>query len=192
MYCSSLSRVSFPSVSSVGLNAFTMCSALEGISLPALTSLNSMAFQSCYNMSYAYLGGSSADLLTSQSAFRYCSNLTDVSIPRAPTLASYMFANCSNLSTLVLPGTTNISGSVFQSCYHLLSLYVLASTMCTLAAVNAFINTPISNYTTSTGGVYGSIFVPSALLDTYKNATNWKTYSARMVGLTDAEIAALL
>ena len=64
--------------------------------------------------------------------------------------------------------------------------------MCTLAAVNAFINTPISNYTTSTGGVYGSIFVPSALLDTYKNATNWKTYSARMVGLTDAEIAALL
>ena len=63
--------------------------------------------------------------------------------------------------------------------------------MATLTSTNTFASTPISTYTTSTGGVYGSIYVPDTLLDSYKAANNWKTYSARFVGLTSAEIAAL-
>lgn len=36
---------------------------------------------------------------------------------------------------------------------------------------------------TSTGGIYGSIYVPASLLASYKTATNWITYSSRFVGV---------
>ena len=89
------------------------------------------------------------------------------------------------------PKCTYIYSNAFGYCYNLLSLYILTSTVPTLASINAFISTPISNYTTSTGGVYGSIFVKESLLASFRTATRWSTYSARMVGLTDAQIAAL-
>jgi len=44
-----------------------------------------------------------------------------------------------------------------------------------------FSNTPIhlSTYL----GYFGSIYVPASLLASYKTATNWATYSNRMVGI---------
>ena len=57
----------------------------------------------------------------------------------------------------------------------------MSTTMTTLQNTNAFINTPISNSTYL--GYYGSIYVPSSLVDTYKSATNWATYSDRIVGI---------
>jgi len=59
----------------------------------------------------------------------------------------------------------------------------MGSSVCTLSNVNAFTSTPISNYTTSTGGVHGSIYVPASLYDTYIASTNWATYSARFVSV---------
>jgi len=57
--------------------------------------------------------------------------------------------------------------------------------VCTLSNINAFGSTPISNYTTSTGGVYGSIYVPASLVDSYKTATNWATYSNRITAIVE-------
>jgi hypothetical protein len=56
------------------------------------------------------------------------------------------------------------------------------STVTTLAAY-ALSSTPIWGYTTSTGGVYGSVYVPSSLLTSFKTATNWVTISDRIVGV---------
>jgi hypothetical protein len=47
--------------------------------------------------------------------------------------------------------------------------------------VNVFDSTPMTK--TSYLGYYGSIYVPSSLLASYKTATNWATYSSRMVGI---------
>ena len=44
-------------------------------------------------------------------------------------------------------------------------------------------STPISNYTSSTGGVYGSIYVPASLYNDYVTDTNWSAYSARIVSV---------
>lgn len=44
-----------------------------------------------------------------------------------------------------------------------------------------FANTPIAN--TTYLGYFGSIYVPASLLASYKTATNWATYSSRMVGI---------
>jgi hypothetical protein len=85
----------------------------------------------------------------------------------------------------------SFASGVFNSCFNLLSLYILTSAVPTLGASSTFVSTPISNYTTSTGGVHGSIYVKASLLASFKAATRWSAYSARMVGLTDAEIASL-
>jgi hypothetical protein len=42
----------------------------------------------------------------------------------------------------------------------------------TLRYSNAFSSTPIAGYTTSTGGIYGSIYVPASLYESFKTATN--------------------
>ena len=70
------------------------------------------------------------------------------------------------------------------------SLYLLGSGVKALRNTTVFTSTPISTYTTSLGH-NGSIFVPASLLTSYKAAANWSVYSARFVGLTDAEVSAI-
>ena len=62
-----------------------------------------------------------------------------------------------------------------------MSVYVLSTSLVALAAKSAFSYSPMTNskYT----GSYGSIYVPASLLATYKTATNWTTYSNRLVGI---------
>ena len=78
-----------------------------------------------------------------------------------------------------------ISANAFLRCRSLLSLYLLGTLVKPLANINAFASTPISNYTTYTGGVNGSIYVPSSLYASYIAANNWSTYAARFVSMTD-------
>jgi len=56
-----------------------------------------------------------------------------------------------------------------------------ASSVATLNHVNAFYSTPmsLSSYT----GSFGSIYVPASLVNAYKSATNWATYSSRITAI---------
>ena len=98
-------------------------------------------------------------------------------------IGSYVFYNCADLTTISFPSVTIIGSSAFQYCSKLTSLYLLGSQVATLTNINAFGSTPISNYTTETGGAYGSIFVPASLYDSYKTASKWSTYSSRLVSM---------
>jgi hypothetical protein len=120
--------------------------------------------------------------------FAECSSLTSIDLPCCSIIAAYTFSKCYSLETIITRSATSFGNNAFNSCYHLLSFYLLNSVMASFGA-NMFSSTPISNYTTSTGGVYGSIYVPASLYNTYINHTSWKTYSARFVSLTDAQIA---
>ena len=92
------------------------------------------------------------------------------------------FSSCSSLAYVSFPAVNMISYNAFRNCVRLLSAYFLGSSVPTLGA-NAFTSTPIGGYTTKTDGVYGSIFVPSSLYNTYITAENWTTYSARIVSV---------
>ena len=48
---------------------------------------------------------------------------------------------------------------------------------------NAFYNTPMSKSTYT--GSFGSIYVPASLVNSYKTATNWSTYSARITSIPE-------
>ena len=185
--CSVLTTASFPNCSIIGSNAFEYCRNLTTAIFPECTQLNNYAFGSCYKL--ATISFPKCPTIP-MSAFYSCSSLTTVIFPVCTKISSCAFYGCRSLNTVSFPKCTSIASSAFRSCYNLLSFYILTSTVPTLGTY-VFTSTPISNYTTSTGGVYGSIFVKESLLASFKAATNWSAFSARMVGLTDAQIAAL-
>jgi hypothetical protein len=156
-YCSSLTTASFPAATAIGNGAFYNCSRLTTISFPKVTNIDN-------------------------SVFEYCSKLTTASFPVATTIGNSAFRNCYSLTIASFPLVTTIGTSTFSNCYNLKSLYLTGSSICALANSNAFAATPIGGYTLS-AGTYGSIYVPTSLLTSYKTATNWTYFSSRFVGI---------
>ena len=113
-------------------------------------------------------------------AFQGCTGLLSVNLPVGSSIGPSAFYGCSNLSYVSIGSLSSISTSAFYNCQKLASLYIGGSYVANLAAVGAFANTPFSN-STYIGG-WGSIYVPSSLLSSYKAKTNWISYSARLVG----------
>jgi len=138
------------------------------------------AFASCYNLTNISLPSC---ISISNYAFSACSSLISISIPSCKDIRNYALARCISLSSISLPACSYIGNNAFNGCYNLLSVYLNVSSMVSLNNINAFASTPISNYTTSTGGVYGSIYVPTSLYASFISATNWATYSARIVSM---------
>ena len=113
------------------------------------------------------------------SAFYSCSNLTSVNFPAVTSIGVYAFRGCYALTSVGFPVATKINGNAFQSCSHLTSLILRKSdSICTLSKANAFDSTPISSGT-------GYIYVPRALVDSYKAASNWSTYANQFRALED-------
>lgn len=213
--CYNLTSVSFPSVSSIGIYAFYSCSMLSKIYAPRVSDIMSYAFYGCKNlisvdfpsatlmMGYAFylcysLTNVNLPLISSvySYAFYNCRSLMSASFPRLFSLGSSAFCCCSNLSTVFFSNTSTSAGTIypyaFRSCYNLLSVYLLASNIYKLSSTTVFNSTPISNYTTSTGGVYGSIFVPESLYSSYISSTYWSYFSSRFASLTDTQIQNVL
>ena len=127
-------------------------------------------------------------------AFAYASNLQSVTLKACTSVGAGAFTNCTSLTTLRLDVCKSISNLAFENCTSLFSLYLLTSTVFTIttsSSVTPFKNTPLSSSTISPSG-WGSIYVRSSLLSSFKTVAGWSSYSARFVGLTDAQIMTLL
>ena len=100
-------------------------------------------------------------------------------------VGSYGFAECRKLKTVDLPNLTQISEGGFASCTVLKTLILRATdTVCTLSNTNAFVGTyPLKN--AAIADKTGYIYVPAALVDSYKAATNWSTFANQFRALED-------
>ena len=177
--CGSLQTASFPSCVSINNYTFNYCTRLRFLSFPEVSYVGTSAFQSCWSMTAISLPSCT---IIDNNAFRRCTTLSSISVPVLNRVNATAFASCSALSGFSGP-LSYIGNNAFSGCYHLLSFYLTGSSVASLNNTNAFTSTPISNYTTSTGGVYGSIYVPASLVDSYKSATNWTVYSARITSI---------
>ena len=156
---------------------FAFCRSLQTISVPLLSYIGPTAFAYCSYLT-SFIG---PKVLTVDGSYIVSSSKANATIYRH-SLYGGAFASCYRLSIVSLPQVTEINRYAFVNCYNLLSLYLLGSSIPSLVAT-AFRSTPISNYTTSTGGVYGSIFVPASLYSDYLVASGWSVYSARIVSV---------
>lgn len=110
-------------------------------------------------------------------AFYNCPKLTTTNFPLATSIGSYAFYNCSNLTTIDFPLATSIGDHTFHSCSSLKTLILRNTTkICTYAASSSSYDPKNVNL---------KIYVPRALLESYKTATNWKRLADKFVALED-------
>jgi len=175
-----LTTVSFPACTNIGNSAFNLCSDLTTVNFPACMNIGTYAFYNCTSLTIA-----SFPVCTSigNNAFYNCTHLTTMNFPACTYIGNSVFNKCSRLTTASFPACTNIGNSAFKDCRNLLSVYFMGSSMPSLTNSNVFSSTPIAGYTTSTNGVYGSIYVPASMLESYKTANNWSYFSDRFVGV---------
>ena len=113
------------------------------------------------------------------SAFQDCSALTSVSLQAATSIGESAFQNCSALTSVSLPAATSIGESAFYSCSKLEALILEnADAVCQLSNIYALSGTLIASGT-------GYIYVPSELVDAYKDASNWSTYANQIRAIED-------
>ena len=183
MKCYSLKTVSFPECLSIGGSCFAFCSSLENVYIPRVTEIGMTAFSGCSKLSQI-------NVQTCQSlydrAFLGCSSLESISLPECKYVGGYAFAGCINLSAVYFGSNIkNTAQYGFSGCFNLLSVYFTNPSVINNQYPNMFTSTPISNYTVSTGGVYGSIYVPASLVDAYKTATQWSAFADRFTSIPE-------
>lgn len=171
-----LRNVNLQSVSYVGMYAFSSCKSLFSISLPYCLSVGTNAFQGCTSLSIASIPNCSN---LGGNAFTSCWVLSSAYFPMTNQTNTRTFWSCLKLSQALL-GNALLQSSVFEGCTSLQSVYLLSSTPGNLSA-SVFIRTPILD--SSYLGYYGSIYVPSAAVETFKSATNWASLSDRIVAM---------
>lgn len=162
-------------VASVRDRAFSNCTSVVSISLPAAKTIGKWAFMQCSKLATVSLPEATT---LGASAFSACPALTSVTIPKATSLPSQCLYNCTSLQKIDLPAVTSISDSVFMMDSKLTAVILRSTTLVSLSNKSAFSSSGISAGT-------GYIYVPSALVASYKAATNWSTYAAHIRAIED-------
>jgi hypothetical protein len=156
-----LTKIDFPLITTVQCDAFRDCSALSDVNLPAVTRISASVFEGSKGLTSLYMPS--------------LVNIIDW---------GYTFNN-SNLAKAYFPKLTTITGGSFNSCQKLTTLILGADTVCSLESTNAFQTTPIAGYTYLTNGEMGYIYVPAALVNSYKVATNWARFESQIRAIED-------
>lgn len=177
-FCSELLVASFKNCISIADYAFRGCTSLNQVSFPLCSTIYNFAFYDCVALTQINFPKCS---FISGTAFANCYSLSQISFPLVSDIYPGAFRNCSNLTQISLPMCSYLTGSgIFSNCISLESIYLLSTSVVSLnyAATTLFTNTPITK--SSYLGYFGSIYVPSSLVDAYKTANRWSAISDRI------------
>lgn len=198
--CSNLTTANFPSVESIGECAFDNCTSLVTVNFPllksagkytfrntALTSVTDENFPKLYKIVYGCFYDCNAltvvELLNNKLdypgnyAFDGCNNLKSVKIGSVNTVSVSMFAYCTALEIIDFGSVNTINATAFRDT-NLTTLIIRNPSKVATLTLTAITNTPIQNGT-------GYVYVPSALVDSYKTATNWSTVADQIRAIED-------
>lgn len=111
-------------------------------------------------------------------AFQNCSGLTSVSFPNVTSIGDYAFNAAHKLTKADLPKVTSIGQHGFSAANALEALVLRnAEKVCSLGS-------DAVSYTKISSGS-GYIYVPAALVDSYKAAANWQNYADQIRAIED-------
>lgn len=173
-YCTSLKTINAPLCTELGAQAFQY-SGIESVSFPFVTLFGSSVFSQCKSLKSANFPAAPD---VASNLFNNCSALVTVDFPIATIIRSNAFERCSSLTKLDFPLVSRINSGAFAYCTALKSLVLRNETVCTLDAVAILSTCPIADGT-------GYIYVPSALIESYKAAANWSTYANQFRNLEE-------
>lgn len=177
MYCTNLKEVYLPKLEKItDIYCFTGCTSLEALNLPNLKTTSSYAFADCSAL--RILNVPQLTVVDAQ-AFRNCTSLIELYFPNVTTVYTSGFGGCSALEKVVFDKSVGfVRQTIFNNCSSLTALVLRGETLSTLSYTNVFQGTPIEAGT-------GYIYVPQALIEDYKVATNWITYAEQFRAIED-------
>ena len=105
-------------------------------------------------------------------------SITEIRDNYATIIGKYAFNDCSKLTKADFQSVTGVWNASFENCAALTALILRSETMATLKGTTTFDNTPIKSGN-------GYIYVPAALVDSYKAATNWSNYASKIRAIED-------
>ena len=155
--------------------AMRACTSLRSVSFPNMVTPGTYMFQDCANLQQADFPMATS---ISISMFNNCTSLVDAYFPRATAINPSCFYGCTALKRFDGVKATTINSSAFYGCASLETLILRGVNMCKLNASNVFSGTPIA------GGT-GYIYVPAALLESYKTASNWSAVADQFRTIED-------
>lgn len=173
----------FPKAKSIGNYAFRYCYGLTGdIVLPStVTSIGQYSFANCDHMETFTATGAISTLgtYTFNGASGHVMALREIHMPNLGTgialnlnFGSTTAANaCQHLEVCDIGKAKSIAANTFANCYKLQTLIMRRTSVTTCANVSAFLNTPLRGRNSLTAKIY----VPEALIDSYKAASVWTT-----------------
>jgi len=113
-----------------------------------------------------------------QYAFQYCNAITEINTNKVTYLGYEAFSRAYNLTKADLPNVVNMSTWVFEYNYKLETVILRANKVCSISDANVFYDTPIAKGK-------GYIYVPQALIEQYKVATNWVKFTDQFRAIED-------
>ena len=173
--CSKLTKVNLPKCVNVGDNAFYYCEKLKQFNAPKVTQIEYGGFRKCTSLLSVELPEC---ITVSHHAFENCTALSNVNIPKCIELGEWAFGSCDSLESIELPECMSVSLRAFEYCITLTSVILRSPTVCKLKDTDAFLGTPIAKGT-------GYIYVPDALVNDYKKATNWSVFANQIKPLSE-------
>lgn len=156
-------------VTEVGAYAFYGCDKLETVELPNVVTLGEYAFSSCRSL--FCVNFPNVIRASGWGVFGDCDALTTVTLPRLLSTTSNMFTNCPNLKTVDFSDLNDFAAWTFNGYTNPETIILRKETVVTFDS---------SGFKCS-----GYIYVPRALIEDYKVATNWSTYADQFRALED-------
>ena len=173
----------FPHAKTIGNYAFRYCYGITGdVVLPStVTSIGQYSFTNCDHMETFRANGAISTLgtYTFNGASGHVMALRECHMPNLGTgialnlnWGSATAANaCQYLEVCDIGKAKSIAANTFANCYALRTLIMRRTSVTTCANGSAFLNTPVRGR----NGLTATIYVPSALIDSYKAASVWST-----------------
>lgn len=146
--------------------------SLITVELPEAVSIGTYAFYGCTGMTT--FQGPKVTTLNSY-AFYGCSRLTEACFPQATSIPASCFYQCTSLKKADLGAAKSIGGSGFAYCSKL-DILILRRT-------DAVVTLNSSGF--SGANFDGFVYVPAALVDSYKAASNWTVHASRIRAIED-------
>lgn len=171
-----LQTINLPRCTNVGTYAFRGCSGITSVSAPLATTIGNYAFYGCSKLANIDMPKVSS---LGTYAFYKC-NLPTVNFPNVAGISQNAFFQNENLTRADFGKANKINQAAFANCYKLDTLILrITSGICTLGtAASSLQNTPIAEGA-------GYVYVPAALIETYKTAKNWVNYASQFRAIED-------
>ena len=164
-----LEAINLPDCEELGNNCFRDCKSLLEFYAPKVKKAGEQVF-------YTNTGGYALieslyfpELLTcSANAFKGMKYLETFRAPKLTSVGNYALQSNPALVFADIGFVSSLGWSLFSNDSVFTTLVLRANKVATLSQVNVFTNTPFAS-----GGTGGTVYVPSALIESYKTASNW-------------------